>query len=399
LYETTAVGLRDFDISGMAMELPLLGLLDRHGFPPTDWDTDVSNPPGSAFWDDRDGVREKEKISTPALWINGWNDFDVGETIDQYANALANAPDRFVARNQFIVLGPGSHCESFYGGSKRVGDYETGDTPYYDIAALRLAWFDRILKNDASALRNFPHVHYFLFGKNEWRTAEQLPLPGTREKSYFLRSGVRGANSRFGDGVLSEQPSNEEGVDKFTYDPADPVPTLGGNICCAATFHLKTGMMDQRSIEARNDVLVFTSPPLTRDLTIVGQIKVSLFVSSDAPDTDFSAKLVDVYPDGRALILVDGIQRARYRDGYSRPVMMKANESYPLTIDLQAFANYFPAGHRIRLEVSSSNFPRFDRNLNTGGSNYDETTFVTAQNSVHFGPDTPSRLIIPEVGP
>jgi putative CocE/NonD family hydrolase len=398
VYKTTAQGLGDFDISAIAMDLPLLGLMDRHGFPPTDWNTDLANPPGSLFWEKRDGVREGETISTPSLWVNSWNDFDVGETIDQYTYALANATSPLVANNQFIVIGPGFHCASYYGGTKRVGDYEMGEAPFYDMNALRLAWFDRMLKGDTSALQNFAHVHYFLLGKNEWQSADQFPLPGTHDTSFFLSSG-RGANSRFGDGLLSEQQTKGSGVDKFTYDPADPVPTLGGNVCCAGTFHLKTGIVDQRSIEARNDVLVFTSPPLKRDLTMVGIIKVLLFVSSDAPDTDFTAKLIDVYPDGRALVLVDGIQRARYRDGYRRPVMMQANHTYPLTIDLQAFANWFPAGHRIRLDISSSSFPRFDRNLNTGGSTYDENRFTTAQNEVHFGTDTPSRLIIPEITP
>ena len=208
---------------------------------------------------------------------------------------------------------------------------------------------------------------------------------------WFLHSSI-GANSLGGDGVLSTVPPSHEQPDTFNYDPADPVPTLGGN-----NLIIDMGVQDQRPVEERNDVLVFTSEPLQQPFEITGPVSVELWASSDAVDTDFTAKLVDVHPDGYAMNLLDGIIRARYRDSASEPVLMEPGTPYRFTIDLWATSNVFLPGHRIRLEISSSNFPRFDRNLNTGEPFGQGSTGRPTHQTIYHQPDRPSCIILPVI--
>ncbi len=231
-------------------------------------------------------------------------------------------------------------------------------------------------------------------GLNEWRSASRWPLPETQFTRYYLHSDGQ-ANSRFGTGTLSITPPGDEPPGRFTYDPATPVPSRGGNFCCSGTPDAEGGSFDQRVVEMRNDVLVYTSAPLETGVEVTGPIEATLHVSSSARDTDFIAKLVDVYPDGTAYNVQEGILRARYREGFERQVWMSPGEVHKVRIDLHATSNYFGPGHRIRLEVSSSSFPRFDRNLNTGGNNYDETVWVVADNTVHHAGELASHVVLP----
>ena len=211
---------------------------------------------------------------------------------------------------------------------------------------------------------------------------------------FYLRSGGR-ANGLAGDGRLdTAAPPTGEAADRYTYDPANPVQTIGGGDCCNGGL-VTAGAFDQRSIEARDDVLVYTSDPLTRPLDVTGFVHSVLKVSSDAADTDFAVKLVDVAPDGTAYILGDTILRARYRDGFTRPTMMKQGEVYTLTPTPMTTSNTFLPGHRIRVEVTSSNFPKFVRNLNTGGDNEQETRMVVAHNRLHHDGDAASYIDLP----
>ena len=213
----------------------------------------------------------------------------------------------------------------------------------------------------------------------------------------FYLSGNGKANSRYGDGVLSTDQPGESLPDKFVYDPASPVPTLGGPVCCTGTPDAPAGAFDQREIETRSDVLVYTTDTLTQGLEVTGNLSLKLHVSSSAKDTDFTAKLIDVFPDGRALNIQEGIQRARYREGLDKKILMEPGEVYELTIDMQATAHFFGPGHRLRLEVSSSNFPRFDRNLNTGGDNEQESSFVAANQTIFHDSRYPSHLVLPVI--
>jgi hypothetical protein len=232
-------------------------------------------------------------------------------------------------------------------------------------------------------------------GINEWREEQEWPLSRARKTSWYLDSS-KGANSLNGDGHLVFEIPDRDDTDSFVYDPQKPVPTMGGALCCDPKL-MPWGPMDQRSVEGRDDVLVYTSAPLKRDLEVTGTIRVQLWISSSAPDTDFTAKLVDVFPNGHARNLCDGILRVRYRDGLDKVHLMKPGEIAPVTIDVGVTSNVFRAGHRVRLDISSSNFPRFDRNPNTGRPVADETELRSARQTLYHGPGYPSRIVLPVV--
>ena len=238
-------------------------------------------------------------------------------------------------------------------------------------------------------------VKIFVMGANQWREEDDWPLARAKSTKYFLHS-QGAANSSKGNGVLSTTAPASEPSDKFTYDPANPVPTVGGPLCCDAN-HLPAGPREQRKVEDREDVLVYSTPPLDHDLEVTGPVRLEFFASSSAVDTDFTAKLVDVAPDGTAINLTEGILRAKYRDSQVTPTPLVPGKVYPLTIDLWATSNVFHSGHRLRLEVSSSNFPRFDRNLNTGESAANSAKWATATNTILHDKDHPSALVLPVV--
>lgn len=211
--------------------------------------------------------------------------------------------------------------------------------------------------------------------------------------TFFLASGGK-ANSLNGDGVLAAKTTLTDSPDTFTYDPMNPVPSYGGNVCCTGNA-VTGGAFDQRKMEARADILVYSTEPLKEGVEVSGPLEATLYVSSDAKDTDFTVKVIDVYPDGKAYNLDETIQRARYREGYEKqPVWLEKDKVYKLTLQPMTTSNFFPAGHRLRIEISSSNFPRFDRNLNTGGNNYDEATGVVAHNAIHHSEQYPSQITV-----
>ncbi len=230
-------------------------------------------------------------------------------------------------------------------------------------------------------------------GRNQWESANSWPPDDVKPMTLYLHSSGK-ANSVFGDGILSESAAENSGSDSFTYDPMNPVPALGGGVCCNAGAALG-GSYDQRGIEARADVLVYSSEPLKEALDVTGFIRAKLFVSSDAKDTDFTIKLVDVYPDGTAYNIDDTILRARYRNGFDQQVFMREGEVYELNPTAMSTSYEFGAGHRIRVEVSSSKFPQYMRNLNTGGNNYDESEGVVARNNLHHSSEYRSQVVLP----
>ena len=255
-------------------------------------------------------------------------------------------------------------------------------------------FFDRFLKGDQrTRLDTLPKVTYYTMGSNKWQTAETWPPPGAQPATFFLSSAGR-ANTLHGDGALTSAAPDADKPDAFTYDPMNPVLSYGGNVCCTGTA-VQAGSFDQRRMEARDDILVYTSDAFKEGVELSGSITPTLYVSSDAKDTDFTVKVIDVEPDGRAWNLDESIQRMRYRDGYDKPLAwMERGKVYKVTLQPLNTSNYFAAGHRLRVEVSSSNFPRFDRNLNTGGNNYDEATGVVAHNAVHHSKVYPSQVTI-----
>ena len=302
-----------------------------------------------------------------------------------------------MANNQFAVIAPTTHCGYTRASEETVvGERNLGDARL-DYDALVYGWFDYWLKGeDNGILESTPRVQYYTMGSNEWNTAEEWPPENTEMVTYYLNSGGN-ANSRNGDGILTTSASGpEDHPDSFTYDPMDPVPSYGGNVCCTGDA-IRPGSFDQQEMELRRDILVYTTEPLGEGVEMSGTIEITLYVSSDAKDTDFTVKLIDVYPDGRAYNLDETIQRARYREGYESQVFMQEGVVYKLEVSPMSTSNYFEMGHSIRIEVTSSNFPRFTRNMNTGGNNWDETEGVVAHNSIHHSEAYPSQIRFPFV--
>ncbi len=342
----------------------------------------IQRTPNDPAWYQGGLYHDDMTINVPGLWFMSWYDVSVGPNLAVFNQVRKTArPD--IANQQYAVIAPTLHC-SYTRATENtvVGERSVGDARY-DYAELTYDWFDHFLKGEHNGLLDtLPKVRYYTMGINKWQTSDSWPPRGAEPVTFYLSSGGR-ANTLDGDGVLTPKPPAVDRPDAFVYDPQHPVPSYGGNVCCTGNA-VQGGAFDQRKMEARPDILVYTSEPFREGTEVSGPIEVTLYASSDAKDTDFTVKLLDVYPDGRAYNLDETIQRARYRDGYDKPpVMMEPGKVYKVTLQPMTTSNFFEAGHRIRLEVSSSNFPRFDRNLNTGGRNYDEAQGVVAHNVVH----------------
>ncbi len=377
--------------------LPILDFMKHIGGPPGVFSDMVQRHPDHEDWYQGGLYHDDEPFHVPALWVNSWFDLSVGPNLALYEHVRTKGEPE-IRDHQYMVIGPTLHCAMYrlkdptVVGEMNMGDVEFG---FDDIVFDFLDRFTKSVSTEQASAYDHgePRVRYFAMGTNEWRESTDWPLPGTESQTFYLGSGGR-ANGLHGDGVLIADPSGDDAeLDRFVYDPMVPVPTRGGNFCCLGGE--PEGSYDQRSVEARQDVLVFTSDELKEPLDAAGSIRVILYVSSDAKDTDFTVKLVDVYPDGRAFNLDDSILRARYREGFDKKVFMEEGEVYELEIGPLSTANVFQAGHRIRLEVSSSNFPRYERNLNTGGNNYDESEGVKAHNAIHHSEQYPSRIVLP----
>jgi putative CocE/NonD family hydrolase len=290
-----------------------------------------------------------------------------------------------------LLIGVGGHA----GSGRKIGDVDFGPKASLDLDEMMLRWYDHLLKGLDNGVEKEKPVRIFVMGEDSWRDEDEWPPERARATRYYLHSAGH-ASSLSGDGSLGTETPQNESLDTYVYDPADPVPTVVGPLCCDSE-HLAPGPRDQRSVENRADVLVFTTSAFEKDVEVTGPISLELFASSSAVDTDFTGKLVDVAPDGFAQNLTEGILRARYRNSQEKPELMNPGEVYRLTIDLWATSNVFRVGHRLRLEISSSNFPRFDRNLNTGQSPESGARSVKARNTVYHNREHPSALILPVV--
>ena len=353
----------------------------------------IQRAPNDAAWY-RGGLWHDDKpINIPGFWFMSWYDVSVGPNLAAYNHVRKTARPE-IADQQYAVIAPTLHCSHTRATADTVvGERHLGDARQ-DYNALTWGWFDHYLKGEENGMpAKMPKVKYYTMGMNKWQSSETWPPEGARKETFYLASGGR-ANSSMGDGTLGAAAPAQDAADSFTYDPMNPVPSYGGNVCCTGNA-VTGGAFDQRKMEARADILVYSSEPLKEGTEVSGSIDVTLYVSSDAKDTDFTAKLIDVYPDGTAYNLDETIQRVRYREGYEKPpVWMESGKVYKVTLPPMTTSNYFDAGHRIRVEISSSNFPRFDRNLNTGGNNYDETKGVVAHNAVHHSAQYPSSVTL-----
>jgi putative CocE/NonD family hydrolase len=388
--------LPKIDFPAMLKSLPVRTMAQRAGFPASDFEDYVTHPPADPYWDEVGYLRDDDRFDTPAIHVNSWLDVTPEQTLYDFNLMRKNGVTARARDNQFAIMSPTTHCASEAATERtKVGDREFGDArlPYWNIY---LDWFDYWLRDRKSAVLERPKVQYYVMGKNEWRSAATWPVPEMRVVPYYLSSGGR-ANTGAGDGVLSTVKPARANQDTFVYDPENPFPSRGGTICCTGNPNDQPGVFDQSDLESRADLLVYSTAPLERPVTIAGTVKAVLYVSSDAKDTDFAAKLIDVDPDGKAWNVLNGIKRARYRDGMTKTVWMVKDKVYRVELSLKATAYQFAAGHRIRLHLTSSDFPLYDRNLNTGGDNVSETAWVKATNTVHHGGGSLSQLVLPVV--
>ncbi|WP_370391246.1 CocE/NonD family hydrolase [uncultured Winogradskyella sp.] len=382
------------DMAEALKHLPIQDILKNINGKREIFDKMVRRKPNDPEWYEGGLYHDDMGFGVPSFWFASWYDVSISPNLALFNHVRNNAEDPEVRDNQYMVIAPVLHCRYTRATENTmVGDRNVGDARLnYDEQIY--AWFDWWLKGeDTDFKEKTPRVQYYTMGSNKWQAAEQWPPENTKLVTYYLNSGGD-ANTMYGNGVLTTKMPNKDNPDSFVYDPMNPVKSYGGNVCCTGNA-VQGGAFDQRVMETRNDILVYTTDALEEGVEVTGFIESTLYVSSDVKDTDFTIKLIDVYPDGTAYNLDETIQRARYREGYDKEVFMKEGEVYKIDLTPMATSNYFKKGHRIRIEVSSSNFPRFARNLNTGGNNYDESEGVIANNTIHHSKKYPSNIKLP----
>src|SRR5436190_4798147 len=339
-----------------------------------DW---LAHPSYDDYWKALSIEEHFGDIKVPALHVAAWYDLFLGGSLRNYQGIRDHGGSDEARKGQQLVVVIGGHA----GPGPKVGDVDFGPAAKEPEDEYELRWYDYLFKGVQNEFASGKPVKIFVMGANQWRDEDDWPLARARQTKYYLHSSGK-ANSLRGNGSLSGSAPGKEAADQYVYDPGNPAPTVGGPLCCDSE-HLAPGPRDQRSVEARDDVLVYSTPPMSEDTEVTGPVTVELYAKSSAVDTDFTAKLVDVWPNGFAQNLTEGILRARYRNSPSRPEPMKSGEIYKLHIDLWNTSNVFLAGHQLRLEISSSNFPRFDRNLNTGENAGVSNSMVKAQNTIY----------------
>jgi len=367
--------------------LPLLTALDDIGDRPFYRDI-IRHSRFDEFWTSYSMKGKYTEVETPAYFITGWYDNLVHEGFKCFVGWKNHSRTEECRRFSRMLIGPWDH--QGIDTADPIGDISFGPQAGVDIPAEHLRWYDQRLRGIDTGIDAEPPIRLFVMGENAWRSEHEWPLARTHYTPFYLHSGGH-ANAAIGDGALKLEPSTDAPPDSYTYDPNDPVPTVGGQ----SMFKENTGPCDRRSVERRDDVLVYSTPPLEQAVEVTGPIQLTLYAASDAPDTDFTAALIDVHPRGAAIIICDGIVRARFRDSYEDPTLIEPGQVYQYNITLWETSNLFKAGHRIRLEISSSNFPRFDRNLNTGNDAATDAEIRLAQQTIFHNEQYPSHLTLP----
>lgn len=356
----------------------------------SDWHNDfLAHPEDGPYWWELAVDRCHDQIETPIYHLGGWFDIFLAGTLKNYTGLRRRARTEAARRAQKLIIGPWVHGPAAVNASK-AGDVDFGPEAARDLNELRLPWFDHWLKGAANGILDEPPVRLFVMGRNEWRDEADWPLPDTRYANYYLHDSSSGSGvASLNDGGLSvEPPEGSEQPDSYTYDPDHPVPSIGGN-----TLGIPNGACDHRPVDER--CLTYTSAPLTAELEVTGPVTAVLYAMSSALDTDWVVRLEDVHPNGYSRNLCDGILRARYRNSFQHPEPLEPGKVYRFEIDLWATSNAFLPGHRIRAAVTSSCFPRFDRNLNTGGRIHREAAGQVAINTVLHDELRPSHIVLP----
>jgi putative CocE/NonD family hydrolase len=376
--------------------LPVSDLLENVDGPVGIFSDMVARKPNDPKWFKGGLYHDNMQFNKPNYWFVSWFDVSSSPNIELFNHVRKNAVDPKVRDQQYLIIAPTLHC-SFTRATENtmIGDLNVGDARL-DYNTLLMGWYDHFLKGEKpDYLKSLPRVKYYTIGKNIWQTSETWPPANMQMQTLYLNSNGK-ANTMYGDGKLSNTKPTKDAPDSYYYDPMNPVPSNGGNVCCTGDA-IQGGSYDQRVIETRQDVLVYTTEPFMDGVELSGPIEATFYVSSDAKDTDFTFKIIDVYPDGTAHNLDENIFRARYREGFDKEVFMQKDNVYEIKFSPVHLSNYFKKGHSLRIEVSSSNFPRFDRNLNTGGANYNESKGVVALNKIHHSDKYPSQIKIPMI--
>ena len=337
--------------------------------------------------DNFDFLTKLRKIEVPAFITTSWFDQQVN-ALKLFSGMSKDAASETARNETRIMVGPWRHTGDDW--DRTVGQVDFGPEAERDFYETVDQWFSYWLKGDDTGIQNWPRAQIFVMGANRWRTEDEWPLPNTKYTDYFFHSAGN-ANTVAGDGVLSQAPPNESPPDKYVYDPRDPAMTM---FPASGGTHIP---MDQRPLDGRQDILIYATPPLEQGVEVTGNVTVKLWAASSAKDTDFTVKLIDVFPDGFSLELCYGIVRARFRESYDKPSLIEPGKVYEYTIVVNPTANLFKPGHRIRVDISSSDFPNFDRNHNTGGDDYSESTLVSASQTIFHDQARPSRIILPVI--
>ena len=349
----------------------------------------IAHPDDGPFWDFADIEKFHKNVSVPAYNLTGWYDDGYGQpgAIFNYLGMKANGKTETARRGQKLIIGPWTHCSCE---SPKSGDLDFGTQAIIDVDALALRWFDHWLKGIANGIMEEPPVRLFVMGDNAWRDEKEWPLSRTETTSFYLHSNGS-ANSLWGDGSLNLEKPGEEKPDSFIYDPSNPVTDY---------FFEEPGAQDLRPVEVRNDVLVYTSDPLQKDMEVTGPIQAQIFASSSAKDTDFVVKVSDVHPNGYSQNItppLSGVIRARYRDSETEPLFMEPGQVYKLDIGLMFTSHVFKEGHRIRISITSSYFPLIDRNPNTGNPFGTDKKGECARQTISHNESHPSQIIFPVI--
>ena len=376
--------------------LPVQDIIRNVNGPKGIYEEMITRKPNDPRWYQGGLFHDDMPFDKPSMWFVSWYDVSSSPNIALYNHVRQNAISQMARDNQYLVIAPVLHCSYTRATENTViGERSVGDARWnYDEVIT--AWFDLWLKGEKSeTIAKQAKVTYYTMGSNQWQTSDVWPPKNAVMTPFFLDSKGM-ANTRNGDGKLVPKAPKLEAKDTFQYDPMNPVNSYGGNVCCTGNA-VVGGAFDQSEMELREDILVYTSEPLAEGVEVSGFIESYLYLSSDVLDTDVTIKLIDVYPDGKAYNLDETIQRVRYREGYDKEVFMENGKVYEIKMTPMSTSNFFEKGHQIRIEITSSNFPRFDRNMNTGGNNYDETEGKIATNHIHHGGKFQSRIVLPMI--
>ncbi|WIO74960.1 CocE/NonD family hydrolase [Porticoccaceae bacterium LTM1] len=368
------------------MVLPIVDIPKFMNSLDSDWYDLATKEPMDPWWDGGNYLEDDTKVNAAALHVNSWHDYGINETLLQYQHFSKKSVTKYSRDNQFVIISPLGHCRIESVSSNTVtGERNVGDARK-DIWGTYLRWWDYTLKGIDNGFDREPKIQYYVPGLNKWKSSNVWPIAGTKKTKLYLTSDGA-ANNNFTSGKLIFEKPDKTGYDSYVYDPADPVFYMNDSVL--------SGSFDMSHKEEREDILVYTSEPLDKGIEMTGKIRAKIFLSTDVPDTDLAVKIMDVYPDGRAYALQEGFLRLRYREGFDKKVLLMPGKIYEIDLDMLVYSNYFMPGHKIRIDVTSSSMPTYNRNLNTGGDNSLDADFQKANVTIHHGGEYSSYIELP----